>query len=168
MADTRMLGIDPGLRICGYGCVVLSDAGARPRALEAGTIRLRQGDSLSSRLAELFAQVTAVIEELKPDAVAVESVFSHSRQVRTAIIMGHGRGVILLAAERAGCELVELAPAEVKKSVTGNGRASKVQVQHAVASTLSLDMLPEPPDVADALAVAITAALRRQRVMLGK
>jgi crossover junction endodeoxyribonuclease RuvC len=156
----RVLGIDPGLRIAGYGCIELESNSATPSIVEAGAIRMNTKESVSFRLQELYENVREVITELSPDLLAVESVFTHRRQVATAIIMGHTRGVILLAGQQASLPLVELAPAEIKKSITGNGRASKEQIQHAVASVLRLAEIPHPPDVADALAIAITAAMR--------
>ena len=156
----RVLGIDPGLRIAGYGCIELESNSATPSIVEAGAIRMNTKESVPFRLQELYENVREVITELSPDLLAVESVFTHRRQVATAIIMGHTRGVILLAGQQASLPLVELAPAEIKKSITGNGRASKEQIQHAVASVLRLAEIPHPPDVADALAIAITAAMR--------
>ena len=156
----RILGIDPGLRIAGYGCIELESNSATPSIVEAGAIRMNTKESVPFRLQELYENVREVITELSPDLLAVESVFTHRRQVATAIIMGHTRGVILLAGQQASLPLVELTPAEIKKSITGNGRASKEQIQHAVASVLRLAEIPHPPDVADALAIAITAAMR--------
>ena len=156
----RVLGIDPGLRIAGYGCIELESNSATPSIVEAGAIRMNTKESVPFRLQELYENVREVITELSPDLLAVESVFTHRRQVATAIIMGHTLGVILLAGQQASLPLVELAPAEIKKSITGNGRASKEQIQHAVASVLRLAEIPHPSDVADALAIAITAAMR--------
>lgn len=156
----RILGIDPGLRIAGYGCIELESNSATPSIVEAGAIRMNTKESVPFRLQELYENVREVITELSPDLLAVESVFTHRRQVATAIIMGHTRGVILLAGQQASLPLVELTPAEIKKSITGNGRASKEQIQHAVASVLRLAEIPHPSDVADALAIAITAAMR--------
>lgn len=156
----RVLGIDPGLRIAGYGCVTFDRADPHPSIVEAGAIRLDTKQSVSFRLHQLWVAITEIISDLSPDIVAVETVFSHARQVGTAITMGHSRGVILLAVEEAGLPLLELTPAEVKKSVTGNGRASKSQIQQAVLHTLHLKEVPEPTDVADALAIGITGAMR--------
>jgi len=156
----RILGIDPGLRIAGYGCIELESNSATPSIVEAGAIRMNTKESVPFRLQELYENVREVITELSPDLLAVESVFTHRRQVATAIIMGHTLGVILLAGQQASLPLVELTPAEIKKSITGNGRASKEQIQHAVASVLRLAEIPHPSDVADALAIAITAAMR--------
>lgn len=167
----RMLGIDPGLRLTGYGCVE-GDPDA-PVLVEAGVFRLgksqESGDALtgalgvSARLAELEQDLVATITRLRPEAAAVESLFAHYKHPATAIIMGHARGVILLAIRRAGLPLVELKPNEVKKSLTGNGHADKPQMQRAVQMQFALAAPPEPPDVADAIAVALCAARRSAR-----
>ncbi len=152
----RVLGIDPGLSLTGYGCVADGPGSGRgPDIVEAGCFRLNQRACVSERLVELESDLAALVERVGPDLVCVESVFAHSRFPRTSITMAHARGVILLVIARAGCTLIELPPAEVKKSVTGNGRASKAQVQEAIAAHLGLDEAPEPADVADALAAAL-------------
>ncbi len=156
----RVLGIDPGLNIAGYGCVELSSPGDTPRIVEAGAIHLKRGASLHWRLGQLHTALSEIVAELRPDHLAVEQVFSHARQVRTAILLGHARGVILLAGVQANLPLTEFAPATIKKAIAGNGQATKGQMQHAVASILGLNEPPEPADVADALAIAITAATR--------
>ncbi len=154
----RVLGIDPGLRLTGYGCV---EAGPGSEAcIEAGVIRVPQGKPMETRLAALHAPLCELIAELRPDHVVVESVFAHRLRGQTAMLMGHARGVILLAIANAGLEAHELAPAEVKKAVAGSGRADKVQMQHAVASQLGLAEVPQPADAADALALAL-CGLRR-------
>ncbi len=157
----RILGIDPGLRIAGYGCIEFKKGSTRPTMIEAGALKLNVKKSVSFRLSELYSHVKDVIEELQPELLAVETIFTHKRQVATATILGYARGVILLAGEQASLPLVELTPATVKKAITGNGRASKPQMQESVKGILNLMEVPEPPDVADALAIAITAALRQ-------
>ncbi len=157
----RVLGIDPGLRIAGYGCIEYEQSKRLPTLVEAGAIKLKTKQSVSFRLAQLYQDIQETIDELKPELVAVETIFTHSRQVATATILGHARGVILLAGEQASLPLTELAPAEIKKSMTGNGRATKSQIQQAVVSMLRLKETPNPPDVTDALAIAITAAVRQ-------
>lgn len=156
----RVLGIDPGLRVAGYGCITYDRGDPRPILVEAGAIKLDTTQSVSYRLYQLWTDINEIIMAVSPDVVAVETVFSHARQVGTAITMGHARGVILLSIEKNGLPLIELAPAEIKKSVTGNGRATKSQIQHAVVAILNLSELPEPPDVADALAISVTGAMR--------
>lgn len=162
----RILGIDPGLQITGFGCVDRPEdarADAVPVLVEAGVFRLGQGGgevSVVSRLQELDSDIRALLERLKPDAVAVESLFAHYKHPATAIVMGHARGVILLAIRRAGLRLVEYKPNLVKKSLTGHGHAGKEQVQRAVQELFRLPELPTPPDMADAIAIALCAAWR--------
>lgn len=160
----RVLGIDPGLSRTGYGCVAVASDGYTTSIVEAGVLRLPRGTTLSHRLRQLELDLAEVLEELEPDVLAVESVFTHSRNLRTAILMAHARGVILLAGARRGCPLVEVAPATVKKALTGAGRASKEQMQLAIAARFGLAAPPEPPDVADALAIALAGARRSERV----
>ena len=135
--------------------------------MEAGVFRLAgagKRETVPDRLLELETDVAALIERLKPEAVAVEALFAHYKHPATAISMGHARGVILLAIRRAGLSLVELKPNEVKKFLTGNGHASKEQMQAAVRDRLCLREVPEPPDVADAIAIAMCAASRMTAV----
>jgi crossover junction endodeoxyribonuclease RuvC len=156
----RFLGIDPGLRITGYACVDLAPGVREPTLVEAGVVRLRPADPVAARLRALHEELGAIVDELRPQRVAVEQVFAHVKHVRTAIVMGHGRGVVLLAAALRDLPLDEFAPAEVKKALTGRGQASKGQMQRAVMHQFSLRALPEPPDVADAIAIAACAARR--------
>lgn len=156
----RILGIDPGLRISGYACVELRPGAAEPSLVEAGVIRLKAKDPVVARLRALHEELGAILDELRPARVAVEEVFAHVAHVRTAIVMGHGRGVVLLAAALRDLEVDEFAPAEIKKALTGRGQASKPQMQRAVMHQFSLRALPEPPDVADAIAIAACAARR--------
>ncbi|KAA0213395.1 MAG: crossover junction endodeoxyribonuclease RuvC [Leptolyngbya sp. PLA3] len=151
----RILGIDPGLRITGYGCAA-GRVGAL-RLVEGGVIRLVEGATrrpVAERLAELDQDLSALLDRLEPEAVAVEGLFAHYKHPATAVVMAHARGVVLLAVQRRGLPLVELKPAEVKKSLTGSGRASKEQMQRAVQQVFKLASLPEPADVADAIAIA--------------
>lgn len=158
------LGIDPGLRITGYGCVRVQ--ASRATLVEAGVFRLARTDedgnaaSVSRRLKELDTDVRALLARLKPSCVAVEGIFAHAAHPATAMIMGHARGVILLAIAQAGVPVIELKPAEVKKFLTGSGRAEKGQMQRAIQDYFRLPELPKPPDVADALAIALCAAER--------
>ena len=164
----RVLGIDPGTNITGFACVDTDPANPMtlPTLVEAGVFRLkgdREGPStasISSRLAELDADLRDLLERLAPDAVAVEALFAHYKHPATAITMGHARGVILLAIRRAACDLVELRPNEVKKALTGHGHASKHQVQQAVMHAYDLPEPPTPEDMADAIAIATCAAWR--------
>jgi crossover junction endodeoxyribonuclease RuvC len=148
-----ILGIAPGLNTTGYG--VIACDGMKLRLCEAGVVRTRAKGSIESRLAELHEGITEVIEAHHPDRMAVEQLFSHYERVRTAILMGHARGVICLAAGQAKIPLNSYEPTRIKKTLTGNGRAAKAQMQLAVQLQLKLKTTPEPHDVADALAVAI-------------
>ena len=163
----RVLGIDPGLRITGYACVELRPGAAEPALVEAGVVRLNAKDSISARLRALHEELGALIDELGPARMAVEEVFVHSAHVSSAVVMGHGRGVVLLAAALRDLPIDEFAPAEIKKALTGRGQASKEQMQRAVMQQFSLRTLPEPPDVADAIAIAACAARRFTGARLG-
>lgn len=151
----RILGIDPGLAITGYG--VLEFALPRPVVCEAGIIRTADDDAteMATKVLSVYNGVVEVIAQFKPEAMAVEQLYAHYDHPRTAILMGHARGVIFLAAAQQNIPVVSYASTHVKKIVTGNGRASKEQVQRTIQSELGLATLPEPPDVADALAVAL-------------
>ena len=153
-----VLGIDPGTAVTGYGVVRL---GARQQMhlVECGVIRTRPCDAMGQRLNEIFNGISEVIERHHPDAVALEDVF-YARNVRTTITLGHARGVIMLAGERAGLTVHEFPPAEVKKAVVGSGAATKEQVQFMVARLLRLKTAPSPADAADGVAAAITLLMR--------
>jgi crossover junction endodeoxyribonuclease RuvC len=153
-APTLILGIDPGLGITGYG--VLEATTGTPRLVEAGVIRsTAESKSLPARLAEIHRGVAEVIGALKPAVMALEQLYSHYAHPRTSILMGHARGVICLAAAEAGIPVVHYSATQIKRILTGSGRAPKAQVQRAIEKELRLDRPPEPPDVADALAVAL-------------
>ena len=159
--NMRILGIDPGLNVTGYG--VVEGAAGRVRLCEAGIIRGRERGSITARVEEIHRGVVEVIESLRPAAMAVEELYSHYARPRTAILMGHARGVICLAAAQAGIPVVHYSATQVKKITTGSGRASKAQVQSAIRAELGLEALPEPPDVADALAIALCHYYLRTR-----
>jgi crossover junction endodeoxyribonuclease RuvC len=158
----RVLGIDPGLRRTGYGCIEC--VGSSEIVVEAGVLCIDESPPLATRLLSLWTPLTQLIAELQPDHVVVESVFAHRIRGQTAMQMGHARGVILLAVAAASLEVMELAPAEVKKAITGSGRADKQQIQQAVMAQLELSELPQPDDAADALALAL-CGLRRLSVL---
>lgn len=159
----RILGIDPGLRITGYACIV---PGPRPSIVEAGVFRLVKGlatsdaGSVSARLEELDHDFRELLARVTPEVVAVEGLFSHYGHPATAIVMGHARGVLLLAIRQRGLRLIELKPAQVKKSCVGFGGASKGAMQRAMQREFALAELPTPPDLADALGIALSAATR--------
>lgn len=151
----RIVGIDPGTRLTGYG--VIEWHPARPKLLDAGVIRLREKDPVPQRLVELEKDLDALLAEHKPDVCAIEQLYAHYAHPRTAIIMGHARGVILLVAARRGVRIEQYAANRIKQSLTGHGHASKDQMQRAIQSLWNLDKPPDPPDVADALAIALCA-----------
>ena len=149
----RIIGLDPGLQITGYG--VIDWRPMRPALVDGGVIRLKAKTPIPDRLVELEAELESLFDEHKPDAAAVEQLYSNYAHPRTAILMGHARGVILLVARRRGIEVHEFAANRIKQSLTGHGHASKPQMQRAVQHIWNLAEPPEPPDVADALAVAL-------------
>jgi len=154
-AATRIIGVDPGLNITGYG--VVECRANEVKLLEAGVIRLprSQGSNLAARLESLFQGLREVMEEFNPQTMCLEEVYGHAAYPRTSILMGHARGVICLAARLARIPVMSFSPKRIKQAVTGNGNASKLQVQRAIQHFFSLDRVPHPPDVADALAVAL-------------
>jgi crossover junction endodeoxyribonuclease RuvC len=148
----RIVGIDPGSERTGYGCVETD--GRRHRLVTCGAITAAAGDPFPNRLSRIYNELTSVLAKTRPDCVAVESVF-HAINARSALKLGHARGVAILAAVEAGCGVVEYTPAEVKRAVVGYGRADKRQIQQMIKLLLGLDKPPSPYDAADALAVAI-------------
>jgi crossover junction endodeoxyribonuclease RuvC len=134
------------------------------RLVEAGVVRGRAKGSVAARVREIYEGVAEVIATLKPEALALEKLYAHYDRPTTAILMGHARGVIVLAAAQAGVAVHDYASTQVKKTLTGNGRAPKGQMQLAVQRELRLAALPEPADVADALAIALCHAWSRQRL----
>jgi len=153
----RILGIDPGLRITGYGVIDVGSA-IRPSLVAGGVIRLMEKSSLADRLVELDSELESLFDEFHPDLCAVEQLYSHYGHPRTAILMGHARGVILAAARRRGLVIEQFSANRIKQSLTGHGHASKAQMQRAIAALWNLKQAPEPADVADALAVALCCA----------
>ena len=159
-----VLGIDPGVSRCGYGAVRRDRA--RYEAVTAGVISTPASSPLPDRLAELQAELRALLVELKPAAVAVERVFFQTN-VRTAMSVGQASGLALAAAANHGCDVAQYTANEVKQAVAGYGAASKEQVQKMVQSLLRLPERPKPPDVADALALALchlTLAPRLEKI----
>ena len=148
----RIFGIDPGSERTGYGCVETD--GRRHQLVTCGAIAAHAGDPFPQRLARIHRELVALLAACRPECVAVESVF-HAVNARTALKLGHARGVAILAAVEAGCEVVEYTPAEIKRAVVGYGRAEKHQVQQMIKLLLGLDRPPSPHDAADALAVAV-------------
>jgi len=149
----RVLGIDPGLNCTGYGIIEQHPRG--PILREGGVIRSTADLPLSERVHEIATGLRDVISELRPAVVAIEQIFSHTRNPKTAILMAHARGVILLCASERKLPVIHYSATQIKKLLTGNGRAGKEQIQHAVRHELRLKVIPEPNDVADAVAVAL-------------
>jgi len=147
------LGIDPGTANTGYG-IVRSDRPGLVSLVECGVIRTRPRDPLPARLNEIYDGVTQLIARHRPDALSVEDVF-YSRNVRTTVVLGHARGVILLAGQQASLEIHEFPPAEIKKAVVGSGAATKEQVQFMLTRLLRLKAVPQPSDAADGVAAAL-------------
>ncbi|TWT40880.1 Crossover junction endodeoxyribonuclease RuvC [Phycisphaerae bacterium RAS1] len=166
-AAPLLLGIDPGLQRTGYA--ILS-AGSRlddAVLVEAGVIRLTPRTPLEERLVELEKSLAAVIEAHHPAILTCEQLYAHYKHPRTAILMGHARGVILATAARMGVRVLSVAATNVKKVLTGNGHASKRQMQRCVASTLRLARLPEPHDVADAIAIGLCGLRMSEAARIG-
>jgi crossover junction endodeoxyribonuclease RuvC len=149
----RVVGVDPGLNVTGYAVVEPSPRG--PYVVEAGVIRPQGKIELGRRLDLIYEGVLEVLDAFPPLALALEQIHSHVKHPRTAILMAHARGVIVLAAARREVPVFGYAAARIKKTLTGSGKAPKEQMQHAIRTELGLDRLPEPHDVADACAVAL-------------
>jgi crossover junction endodeoxyribonuclease RuvC len=148
----RIFGIDPGSERTGYGCVETD--GRRHHLVACGAITALAGDAFPQRLEKIHRELSVLLSTLQPDCVAIENLF-HANNVRSALKLGHARGVAMLAAVEAGCPVVEYTPAEIKRAVVGYGGAEKHQVQQMIKLLLGLARPPSPHDAADALAVAI-------------
>ena len=156
----KVLGIDPGTTVTGFGVVETGNgAPGFGRLVECGVIRFAKGSPLPRRLHELHDGIAALIRKHRPTHLALEDAFYH-KNVRTTLVLGHARGVVLLAAERAGLAIAEYPPATVKKTVVGIGGAAKSQVGAMVARLLRLRAAPRPADAADGVAVALTCIIR--------
>jgi crossover junction endodeoxyribonuclease RuvC len=156
-APVVVLGIDPGTAVTGYG--IVRKEGRNPLALvECGVIRTKPRDALPERLAEIHEGVMELIRRHKPTVLSIEDIF-YARNVRTTLVLGHARGVILLAAAQAGLEIHEYPPSEIKKAVAGTGAATKSQIQFMVTRLLRLKSAPQPSDAADGVAAALAYAL---------
>ena len=153
-----VLGVDPGTATTGYG-VVRGDGSAPSALIECGVIRTRPRDSLAARLGEIYDGIRELIAQHRPDALAVEDVF-YSKNVRTTLVLGHARGVILLAGQQAGLDIHEFPPAEIKKAIVGTGAATKNQVQFMVMRLLRLRSAPQPSDASDGVAAALALVMR--------
>ena len=148
----RIFGIDPGSDRTGYGCI--DSSGSRHRLVDCGLLSPPARATFPEKLLVIHRGLRALLERHRPECVAVESIF-YARNVRSALKLGHARGVALLAASEASIPVVEYSPAEIKRSVVGYGRAEKEQVQEMMRLLLGLERTPSPHDVADALAIAL-------------
>lgn len=152
-----VLGIDPGTANTGYG-VVAGDGSPRMQLVECGVIRTRPRDPLPSRLREIYEGVEELVARHRPEMLAVEDVF-YAKNVRTTVVLGHARGVILLAGAMHGLPVHEFPPAEIKKAVAGTGAATKEQVQYMITRLLRLKSVPTPSDAADGVAAAVACLM---------
>ncbi|HEX2601146.1 MAG TPA: crossover junction endodeoxyribonuclease RuvC [Gemmatimonadaceae bacterium] len=152
-----VLGIDPGTAVTGYG-IIRKEGRNPPVLVECGVIRTRPRDDLAQRLSEIHDGVAELIRRHKPNVLSIEDIF-YARNVRTTVVLGHARGVILLAAAQAGLEIHEYPPAEIKKAVAGTGAATKLQIQFMVTRLLRLKSAPQPNDAADGVAAALAFAM---------
>jgi crossover junction endodeoxyribonuclease RuvC len=152
----RILGIDPGLQVTGYAIVEVGPT--KPLICEAGVIKSAHGRTptdMAHRLRSVYDSIVEIVDQFRPQVLVVEQLYAHYNHPRTAILMAHARGVIFLAAAQRDLPVISYNATRVKKTITGNGHAPKDQVQRTIQRELGLAKLPEPPDVADALAVAL-------------
>lgn len=158
----RVLGVDPGTQVTGYGVIETGNGNGVPglgRLIECGVVRFARSNPLPHRLAELHHAIAELIARHQPSVLALEDAFYH-KNVRTTLVLGHARGVILLAAQQAELDIAQYAPAMIKKTVAGAGAAKKNQVAAMVAHLLRLKTAPKPADAADGVAAALTYILR--------
>ena len=153
----RIIGIDPGTGILGFGVIEVSARG-NPKMITAGVITTPAHTPLEDRLLEIFDGLTEIIAETNPEVMSIEKLF-FAQNVTTAITVSHARGVAMLTGKQAGLEIAEYTPLQIKQTLTGYGRASKKQMQEMVKLQLGLNSIPKPDDAADGLAAAITHSL---------
>lgn len=150
-----ILGVDPGLAITGYG-VIEADKLRHIRLKEAGVIRTTSQDGISARLEKIYKTLLSIVGEYKPEVLVLEKLYSHYKHPVTSILMGHARGAVCLVAGISHIKLANFPSTRIKKAITGMGQASKLQIQGMVQELLRLKVKPQPMDVADALACALT------------
>ena len=153
-----VLGIDPGLSATGYA--VLDVGNGRPLVRAAGCARSKSTSPVEARVRVIYDELSAVLSQWRPELAVLEGLYADYKFPRTAVMMGHVRGVICLAADQVGTRVLELAPAEIKRALTGSGRASKEQIRRAVTRMLRLKTPPKSEHVCDALAMALVGAAR--------
>lgn len=151
----RILGIDPGFAITGYG--IIDYEGNKFKLLESGAVTTEAGVSFPIRLAKIYDDLTMLINKYKPDALSIEELF-FNKNVKTAISVAHGRGAVLIAASKNNIPVYEYTPLQIKQAVVGYGRADKIQVQKMVKAILNLEKVPKLDDITDAMAIAICHA----------
>lgn len=152
----RILGIDPGLCVTGYGLIEAGPKGMR--LIEAGVVRTSAKEKVEARIGKIYEGINGLVKESKPDVLVLEQLYSHYRHPTTAILMGHARGAICLLAKQTGTRLVGYSATRVKKAVTGAGHASKYQMQRMIQNIFNMRSAPNPPDISDALALAVAHA----------
>jgi crossover junction endodeoxyribonuclease RuvC len=152
----KILGIDPGLCITGYGLIEAGPKGIR--LIEAGVVRTSAKEKIEARIEKIYKGVKGLVRESRPDVLVLEQLYSHYRHPTTAILMGHARGTICLLAKETGVELAGYSATRVKKAVTGAGHASKYQMQRMIQNLFNIKSTPNPPDISDALALAVAHA----------
>jgi len=158
----RILGIDPGTGILGFGVIDTGGPKGRPQLVDAGVIRTPVKEDDAVRLLTIYEELTDIIASTKPDVMSVEKLF-FARNVTTAMTVAQARGVVLLCGQQAGLALYEYTPMQIKQAMTGYGRAEKKQIQEMVRVILQLEHIPKPDDAADALAAAITCSMTMKR-----
>lgn len=151
----KILGIDPGLAIAGYGLIEVCSSN-KIKLIEAGVVRTSSKISISERLKKIYNNIGAVVQEFKPEILVLEKLYSHYKHPTTSILMSHARGVICLLCGLNDIKLINYPSTRVKKAIAGNGHASKMQIQKMVTELLRLKKPPEPVDVTDALALALS------------
>ena len=152
----KILGIDPGLCVTGYGLIEAGPKGIR--LIEAGVVKTSAKEKIEARIEKIYEGIKSLVGESKPDVLVLEQLYSHYRHPTTAILMGHVRGAICLLAKEARVELVGYSATRVKKAVTGAGHASKYQMQRMIQNLFNMKSAPNPPDISDALALAVAHA----------
>jgi crossover junction endodeoxyribonuclease RuvC len=159
--EQRILGLDPGLAILGFGVITCQGSNQTPPTLvDFGVIKTSADEEMSHRLCTIYDDLHTLMQQWKPDLVAIEKLFFY--RMGNTIAVAQARGVLMLVLAQCGVSIVEYTPAQVKQALTGMGNADKYDVQQAVARELSLDKIPQPDDAADALAVALTACFQRE------
>ena len=165
----RILGVDPGLLITGYAVIEVPDGKFRDgeiELIEAGVVRNRgPREGIAGRLKKIYDSLSELISDTKPDAIVIEKLYAHYKHPATAILMGHARGAVCLLSGTHRLPLHSMASTHVKKAVTGSGHASKEQIQRMIQNLLCLKNVPQPPDAADAIAIAMAFAFNRKTKM---